>query len=130
MPEPNEREIIKRHPRVKKGAAIREEQAVPNKTFEPKSDIARDKVVGREAAERAFAEREIRRYLRRDGGFRHNMRDDDCADGQKLIDAYNERYGTTRKVKDGWDTNVHVPHYDNVDHTENQRKLKARTNRK
>jgi len=85
------------------------------------------KVTGEDLARKAQLEREIRHYIKRTGGFRHNLHAGDKKEAQDLIDRWNETYRPTqpRKIADGWDQ-IHVKGYDNVDHFQNQRHIKPR----
>jgi hypothetical protein len=74
-------------------------------------------------------EREIRRYVKRNGGFRRNLHPDDKAKALELLEK-DKKWSTRkqgrsgdRKPEHGWDETIHVPRFDNVDHAENQKKL-------
>lgn len=81
-----------------------------------------------------FRERELRRYIRRSGGFRKNLHRDDIAEAKEMLKTdvnwhkrRDSREKRERTEKDGWDVTMDVKGYDNVDHEENQRSVKPRT---
>jgi hypothetical protein len=78
-------------------------------------------------------ERYIRVAVKRTGGFRANIHDDSIADAKERMAAdkvWNKRGrgrpARGRTAEDGWDEQIHIPGYDNVDHASNQRSLKPR----
>jgi len=87
----------------------------------------------REWAETVNRERLIRVSVKRTGGWRANIHEDSIKAGVALMaeDKGWSRRGKdrgqrTRTEKDGWDTSIHIPGYDNTDHAGNQRSLKDR----
>lgn len=81
-------------------------------------------------AEIIALERNIRVYVKRTGGFRYNMADEDVEKGKDLLKRDTTWAGRgknrdkrARTAEDGWDESIHVPSYDNVDHVSNQKKL-------
>jgi len=81
-----------------------------------------------EAGERKKArERDIRRFLRRKGGYRADMCDEDKAFVDGLMDRWNTDYTPSgspkRTVKDGWDADIFIEGYDNCSHVLNQKKF-------
>ena len=82
-------------------------------------------VTGEAQARKAMLEREIRRYVKRTGGFRANLHKEDKQEGRRLIEEWNQTYHTNRQLEDGWDL-IHVKGYDNVDHFQNMRHVKPR----
>jgi len=63
-------------------------------------------------------ERERRRYIKRKGGFRKDLRDVDIALGQKLCDELGA------PPESGW-LPIHIPGYDNANHAANEPKPDA-----
>ena len=91
-------------------------------------------VTTQDEAKIIFLEREIRRYIKRTGGFRRNLHKDDIAAAKELLKTdsnwhkrRDSREKRDRSERDGWDSTLYVKGYDNIDHEENQRSVKPRT---
>ena len=65
-------------------------------------------------------ERKRRMFVKRTGGFLKGLHPDDKAEGERIC----EEYG--RKAEDGWDPDVWIEGFDNVDHEQNQAHVKPR----
>jgi len=61
-------------------------------------------------------ERKRRTYVKRSGGFRKNLHPDDVKAGEAVCKEYG------KPASEGWDRNVFIPDFDNVNHDVNRRK--------
>ena len=61
-------------------------------------------VIGEDA--KTAIEREIRRYVRKDGGYRKGQRHADSLRAKALLDLLG------RKAEDGWDQNIYIEGFD------------------
>jgi len=84
-------------------------------------------------AETVNNERYIRVAVKRTGGYRANIHQESINDAEERMKADKDwckrakgRPQRLRKAEDGWDEQIHIPGYDNVDHGSNQRDVEPR----